>query len=111
MFLAYLRFNIKGKKAVASLQPFYYKVLSLLQRAAHFAKQAKVVTVSEKNVSNAPEIIAPIILVATNSMAKRTIDVKIVPRIPVKSTGSTVHIQPLLPTLFKTAVIIGVSAR
>ena len=86
-------------------------MVSLLHHTAHFAKHATDVTVREKNVKRAPEIIAPITLVATNSIAKRTTDVKIAPRIPVKSTGSTAQTHPLLPVPLTTAANIGVNAR
>ena len=59
-------------------------MVSLLHRTAHFAKHATDVTVREKNVKRAPEIIAPITLVATNSIPKRISEVKIVPRIPIR---------------------------
>ena len=44
-----------------------------------------------KKRSAAPVIIAPITLVAANSIAKRITDVKIVPRIPTISTGRLAH--------------------
>lgn len=52
----------------------------------HFTRHTLDVMIKEKNKSKAPVIIAPIILVATNSIAKSITDVRIVPRIPVRKT-------------------------
>ena len=79
--------------------------------AVHFARQATDVTVSEKNASNAPLIIAPITLPAANAIPKRITDVKIVPRIPVSKAGRIEHTQPRIPLPRTTAPIIGVNAR
>jgi hypothetical protein len=48
---------------------------------------------------SAPVIIAPIMLVATNSIAKRITEVRIVPRIPVNRVGTMEHTQRLIPDI------------
>jgi len=53
------------------------------QAELHFIRHAVDVIISEKNVNNAPVIIAPITLVAAKLIARSTNDVRIVPSIPV----------------------------
>ena len=77
----------------------------------HIARQANDITIREKNVSNAPVIIAPIALVAAKGIAKRTSDVRIVPRMPLSKVGSTDDTQPRMPLLRITVDIIGVIAK
>ena len=60
----------------------------------HLTKQAVDVMVKEKNNNNAPEIIAPKILVATNVIANSITDTKIVPKIPVNKTDKIEQMQP-----------------
>ena len=55
--------------------------------------QAVVVIISEKKVSNNPEIIAPRMLPAAKVTPRRTIDVSIVPSSPVSNAPRTEHIQ------------------
>lgn len=69
----------------------------------HLIRHATVVTISEKNASNAPVMIAPITLVAANVIAKRTIDVKIAPSIPTKITDRLLHTHPDLRITGDTA--------
>ena len=60
----------------------------------------------------APVIIAPIILVATNSIAKSITDNKIAPKIPVSRVVKIGHIQEILTSaLLTTDVEISVIAR
>ena len=53
------------------------------------------VSVNEKNRINAPVIIAPIMLVATNSIARSITDVRIVPSMLIRSPLSVAHLQLL----------------
>ena len=79
--------------------------------AAHLARQANDVIVSVKNKSNKPVIIAPIMLVAANSIAKSIAEVRAVPKIPVKSAGSTRQTQHFVLKLLTIATVVGVKAR
>ncbi len=54
-------------------------------------RQVVAVIIREKNSSSAPAITAPAILVAPKVIARSISEVRIVPKIPVRSTGSTVH--------------------
>ena len=63
------------------------------QPVLHFTRQTVEVIISEKNNSSAPVIIAPMMLVATNSIASRMTDVRIVPKIPTSKVESGVHVQ------------------
>lgn len=76
----------------------------------HFTRQAVEVIVNEKKVKSAPVIIAPIMLVATNSIAKRITASKIVPSMPVRITDKIGHMQLRLP-LFLTVTAIRITAR
>lgn len=62
----------------------------------HFTRQAVDVRSNDKKPSNAPVIIAPIMLVATNSIARSITDNKIVPNIPVRSIVRSGHIHGAL---------------
>ncbi len=53
-------------------------------------------SIKDKNAKSPPVIIAPIILVATNSIANSTTDSKIAPKMPVRSADKTEHIQLFL---------------
>jgi hypothetical protein len=55
-----------------------------LQLFLHFIRQVAVVIIREKKNNKAPEIIAPIILVAAKVMPSKMMEVKTVPRMPVK---------------------------
>lgn len=77
----------------------------------HFTRQAVAVIISEKNVISKPVIIAPIMLVAANSIARRIIEIKIAPRIPVKRTDRIGQKQFLKPFLRVVADAIRVIAR
>lgn len=66
------------------------------QFAKHLIRQAVDVSIKDKNAKRPPVIIAPIILVATKSMASSTTDNKIAPKIPVTSADKTAHIQLFL---------------
>ena len=55
-----------------------------MQLFLHFIRQVAVVIIREKKNNKAPEIIAPIILVVAKVMPSKMMDVKTVPRIPVK---------------------------
>lgn len=66
------------------------------QFAKHLIRQAVAVSIKDKNAKRPPVIIAPIILVATKSMASSTTDNKIAPKIPVTSADKTAHIQLFL---------------
>ena len=82
-----------------------------MQLAAHLARHATEVTVNVKNSNSNPVMIAPIMLVATNSIAKSITEVRIVPRIPVKRADKTRHTQFRVPKLRIRAVVAGVNAR
>ena len=73
-------------------------------------KHAVDVTVREKKNKSAPARTAPITLVAVNSIASRTIDNKIVPRIPASRVVIIVHKLPQ-HTLRKSAALMSVTAR
>ena len=51
------------------------------------------VTIKVKNARRMPVIIAPIMLVAANSIPRRITEVNIVPRIPTNSTGIVILLQ------------------
>ena len=72
---------------------FFYRHLSF---ARHFIRQAVEVTVNEKNRRSAPVMIAPITLVAANSIPKRTVENRTVPRIPLKRDVNTCPEHPLI---------------
>lgn len=80
-------------------------MLSSVQLVRHFTRQAVVVKVSDKNSSKAPEIIAPIKLVAAKDIARRITDVKIVPKIPVSRVGIIPHTQFCSPLRTNGAVM------
>ena len=65
--------------------------------------QPKVVTIRVKKKSNAPNIMAPTILVAAKVTAKSTNAAIKVPKIPVSKTGKTAHKHLLTAMLPKVA--------
>ena len=81
------------------------------EQAKHFAKYASDVIISVKKAKRAPAIIAPIKLVAANSIARSTIEEMIVPTNPTKVIGTMEHAQPLVPFLFIKDVITGSANR
>ena len=66
---------------------------------------------SVKNKRSKPVIIAPIILVAANSIVKSIAAVKAVPKIPAKSAGSIRQTQHFALKLLTIATVTGVKAR
>lgn len=81
------------------------------QPAAHLTRQAVDVITREKNASKSPVIIAPTMLVAAKVIPSRTIAARIVPKIPVKRTGTISQTQPLTPVLRIAGAAIRVSPR
>ena len=79
--------------------------------AAQSARQTNETTINVKNKSSNPEMIAPTMLVAANVIPRSITEVNIVPSIPVRRVGSTLHTQHLEPYLRMMVVIIGVKAR
>ena len=66
----------------------------------HLTRQAVDVINKDKNARSAPVNIAPIMLVATNSIAKRTIANKIAPKMPVSRVDRIGHRQLSLVSEF-----------
>ena len=67
--------------------------------------------IREKNNNKRPVMIAPTTLVAANSIARSTTDIKIVPSIPIRRTGRTAHIQSLIPNPSANDKVISTTAR
>ena len=55
-----------------------------MQPFLHLIRQVAVITIKEKKNKSAPEIIAPIILVAAKVMPSKITEVNTVPSMPVK---------------------------
>ena len=89
---------------------FFIENFYSLQLKKQRTRQAVEVTVRKKKNSKAPASIAPIMLVATNSMARSTIERSIVPSIPASSAVTMVH-RSLQHPLRKRAAAIRVTAR
>lgn len=60
---------------------------------SHLTRQAEAEITRAKKRIDAPEIIAPITLVAAKSTARRITDVRIVPKMPVSISGKLVQPQ------------------
>ena len=63
----------------------------MLQLKKQRTRQAVEVTIRKKKNSSPPVRTAPITLVAANSIARRTMERSIVPRIPVSRTETILH--------------------
>jgi len=77
----------------------------------HLTMQVTEVMSKVKNPSNAPAKIAPITLVAANSIAKRINDRRMVPQIPIISVVNAVHTHLLVPLLLNSVPAIAVIPR
>ena len=79
------------------IYPNYYTSSSTLQPRTHLIRHAVEVTIRVKNAISAPTIIAPIILVAANSIARSMSEIRIVPRIPIRRMDTMEHTHRLMP--------------
>ena len=77
----------------------------------HFARQAVVVRVRDRNNKSKPAIIAPTMLVAANSIPRRISDARTAPKIPVSNVGRILHTQLRTPNRRRSVDAIRVTAR
>ena len=77
----------------------------------HFVKQALDVSISIKNASSRPVVIAPNTLVAANSIARSIKDVKTVPSKPTRRAGVVGYIQLRILLLLTIDEITGLIKR